>query len=39
MSPFKDKTYGKHEFHSIADQYRAEKKAFAKGRAKRKKKK
>lgn len=30
--------YGKHEFHSIADQKRAEEKAFSKGRNKRKKK-
>jgi len=30
--------YGKHEFHSIADQYRAEKKAFKIGKDKRKNK-
>lgn len=37
-SIFKNKKYGKHEFHSIADQYRAEEKAFRKAKQKRKKK-
>lgn len=31
--------FGKHEFHSIADQIRAEEKAFKKGKEKRKRKK
>mgnify|MGYP007009296461 CR=1 FL=1 len=31
--------YGKHEFYSIADQQRAEKIAFSKGKSKRKKRK
>ena len=38
MKIFKDKTYGNHKFHSIADQLKAEKKAFAKAKKKRKKK-
>lgn len=31
--------FGKHEFHSIADQRRAEEKAFKKGKERRKKRK